>query len=57
MSKAGPWLAILRSCSLKMPSDPEKVSELDRDDDEGWLDKLLLAADEKERLGVSNPPA
>lgn len=57
MSKVGPWLTILRSCSLKMPSDPEKVSELDRDDDEGWLDKLLLAAEEKERLVVSNPPA
>jgi hypothetical protein len=33
------------------------VSELERLDVEGWLDKLLLAAEEKEMPGPSNPPA
>jgi hypothetical protein len=40
-----------------MPSELEYESELERDEDEGWLDRLLLAAEENERPGVPNPAA
>jgi hypothetical protein len=30
---------------------------LDRDEDDGWLDRLLLAAEENERPELSNPAA
>jgi hypothetical protein len=60
MSKAGHWLARLRSCSLKIPSDPEYESEVEREDVDVLLDTLLLVAEpeEKEPMpGLSKPPA
>jgi hypothetical protein len=58
MSYAGPLLWRLRSWSPKMLSGVEYVSELGREDEEGWLERLLLAAAENDsELGVSKPPA